>query len=167
MTFQSREITAPFSLLPTLHRTISLHLSLLLRASPNCLSKKSSSECDSPLPAAEEEGVLLGSEVGVKEGVPLGPLPVVGALVGTLVGSSVALVGLAAGVLVAEVKVAPVIKSSVRYVSFHGIVSVLFIPTIREYRKAGLFSHIWYSRADFKKFREAAASARKLFMWQN
>jgi hypothetical protein len=134
---------------------------------------QSSSECDtcdSPLPAAEVKMGVLGSEVGVD--VPLGPLPVVGALVGTLVGSSVALVGLAAGVLVAEVEVAPVIKSSVikssvRYVSFDRSVSLLIIPNIREYREAGLFSHILYSRADFKKFREAAASARKLFMWQN
>jgi hypothetical protein len=81
-----------------------------------------SSECDSPLPAAE--------------------------------------------VKVAEVEVAPVIKASVRQVRFYGSVSLILIPSIREYKEAGIVDALWWGPADYSGFRKAATSALRKFMHQ-
>ena len=37
-------------------------------------------------------------------------------------------------------------------VSFYGAVSVILIPSIREYREANLFHRLWWSRKDFECF---------------
>ncbi|KAJ1409860.1 hypothetical protein B484DRAFT_423289 [Ochromonadaceae sp. CCMP2298] len=69
--------------------------------------------------------------------------------------------------LAADFDLRQVIRSSLRHISFNHLVGVVFIPSITEYKEAGLFDALWWGPADFKRFRQAAASALRKFMRQH
>eukprot|EP01035_Chromulina_nebulosa_P041516 gene41516-56163_t len=54
-----------------------------------------------------------------------------------------------------------------RRVKFNSAVHVILIPTVEEYRSAGLDEQMWWSDIDYKKFKESAVEELRRFLQEN